>query len=239
MTTDKNPLPSKKQASDHEVGYGKPPTDTRFKPGQSGNPKGRPRGSKNKQPKLNDERLKGIILDEAYRDITVRDGDRNVTVPMAQAVMRALAVNAVKGQHRSQRLFAELLGATERENKKMSDEWVQTAISYKVEWNEELQRREALGITHLPAPLPDPDQVRINFKTGEARIQGPMMKEDVAELEKWQDKRDIWAQELVEIDKDLKTEEDEGIRKLLLDDKAHAQKILGLLDRLLEANGYA
>ena len=29
------------------VGYGKPPRATRFKPGQSGNPKGRPRGSKN------------------------------------------------------------------------------------------------------------------------------------------------------------------------------------------------
>lgn len=120
----------------------------------------------------------------------------------------------------------------------MSDEWVKTAIAYKVEWNEELQRREALGITHLPAPLPHPDQVRINFRTGEARIQGPIMKEDVAELEKWQDKRDMWAQELVEIDKDLKTEEDEGIRKFLLDDKAHAQKIFGMINQVLDAIGY-
>lgn len=29
---------------DYEVGYGKPPKDTRFKAGQSGNPKGRPKG---------------------------------------------------------------------------------------------------------------------------------------------------------------------------------------------------
>ena len=28
---------------DYEVGYGKPPKHSRFKPGQSGNPKGRPR----------------------------------------------------------------------------------------------------------------------------------------------------------------------------------------------------
>jgi hypothetical protein len=33
--------------SDYEVGYGKPPEQFRFKKGQSGNPKGRPRGSKN------------------------------------------------------------------------------------------------------------------------------------------------------------------------------------------------
>jgi hypothetical protein len=34
-------------ASDYEVGYGKPPEHTRFKKGQSGNPKGRPKGSRN------------------------------------------------------------------------------------------------------------------------------------------------------------------------------------------------
>jgi hypothetical protein len=32
---------------DYEVGYGKPPRHTRFKPGRSGNSKGRPSGSKN------------------------------------------------------------------------------------------------------------------------------------------------------------------------------------------------
>lgn len=31
--------------ADYEVGYGKPPTSTRFKPGESGNPRGRPKKS--------------------------------------------------------------------------------------------------------------------------------------------------------------------------------------------------
>src|SRR4029078_7462453 len=99
----------------YDVGYGKPPAETRFKPGQSGNPRGRPKGAKNKLPALNEERLKGIILAEAYRAIRINDGDKQIKVPMAQAIVRAVAVNAVKGQQRAQRLFTELLTSTERE----------------------------------------------------------------------------------------------------------------------------
>ncbi len=33
---------------DYEIGYGKPPKHTRFKKGQCGNPKGRPKGARNR-----------------------------------------------------------------------------------------------------------------------------------------------------------------------------------------------
>ena len=65
---------------------------------------------------------------------------------MAQAVIRSLAVNAAKGNQRAQRLFTELLTATERDNKRLHDEWLETAIEYKVEWEKELARRQRLGI---------------------------------------------------------------------------------------------
>ncbi|MEH6726420.1 MAG: DUF5681 domain-containing protein [Hyphomicrobiales bacterium] len=51
--------------ADYEVGYAKPPQSSRFKPSMSGNPKGRPKGARNKLPALNEERLKTIILEEA------------------------------------------------------------------------------------------------------------------------------------------------------------------------------
>ena len=44
--------------SDHdhyEVGYGKPPTNTRFRKGQSGNRTGRPKGVKNFKTELSEE----------------------------------------------------------------------------------------------------------------------------------------------------------------------------------------
>src|SRR4051794_35041750 len=42
MSKDKKP-----PTGEYEIGYGKPPMHTRWKPGQSGNRKGRPKGSKN------------------------------------------------------------------------------------------------------------------------------------------------------------------------------------------------
>ena len=88
-------------------GYGKPPAHSRFTPGQSGNPKGRPKGARNRAaaPGHQENRLQSIILDEAYRGVPVNDGKRQVTIPMAQAVVRSLAVNAAKGSQRAQRLF--------------------------------------------------------------------------------------------------------------------------------------
>ena len=81
--------------------------------------------------------MKDIILDEACRSITVRDGDCNVTVPMAQAIIRSLAVNAAKGQHRAQRLFAELLAATKRSRAELHERLLSSAIEYKVAWERE------------------------------------------------------------------------------------------------------
>lgn len=238
MKRDKAKLPIPQPEPGYEVGYGKPPVETRFKPGRSGNPKGRPRGRKNKRPALNEERLKTIILDEAYREITVRDGNRNVTVPMAQAIVRALAVNAAKGQHRAQRLFAEMLSSTERQNKALADEWLQTAMNYKIEWEEELRRRERFNVTDLPPPLPHPDQVKIDMNTGAAWIEGPATKEQVAEVELWTQRRDDWAEDITVALTDLEAETDPEIRAWLEDDIRRGRETLALIEELLDKISY-
>lgn len=218
----------------YEVGYGKPPSATRFKSGQSGNPRGRPKGRANKSrlPALNEERMKSILLEEAYRTIKVNEGLGQISVPMAQAVIRSLAVNAVKGNQRSQRLFTELLFTTERENKRLHDEWLDTAITYKVEWERELARRERFGTTG-PDPLPHPDHVVVDMRSGLVSINGPATKEEKERYDLFAKSKIEFQAELEELEQLLRDEPEYQYRAQVLVDIAQNKKLLDIIRRVI------
>ncbi|MDD3150659.1 MAG: DUF5681 domain-containing protein [Candidatus Gastranaerophilales bacterium] len=73
---------------DYEIGYGKPPKDAQFKPGFSGNRKGRPKGSKNTYTLLNN------ILNQK---ITVKENNENIKISKKIAMLTQLVNKGVKG----------------------------------------------------------------------------------------------------------------------------------------------
>ncbi len=222
------------RSADYDVGYCKPPVASRFKPGQSGNPRGSRKGAPKKAvPALNDERLKTLILEEAYRTISINDQNGQFDIPMAQAVVRSLAVNAAKGNQRAQRLFTQLLSSVERDNKRLHDEWLQTAIDYKTSWDQELQRRKALGID-APAPIPHPDHIIIDMNSGSVRITGPMTKEDKVKWDALREHKNEIKASIEELKILLNNEPSTPEQKLIESEIAHSERVFKMISTVIE-----
>ena len=221
-------------AASYEVGYGKPPAEHRYKPGQSGNPLGRPKGARNKQRKPYDERLKEIVLEEAYREVQVHDGNKQVTVPMAQAIVRSMAVSAAKGNTRAQRLFSEMLANTEASYRKLQDDWLQTAIEYKTSWEHAIETARARGLPS-PDPVPHPDDIIIDMNTGEVVIKGPMTPEERKNREWILERRDAFLKELDDLKADLEDPRMQPCAEQIREHIRHTKTMLGLADKFLNS----
>lgn len=85
------------------VGYGKPPVQTQFKPGQSGNPKGRPKG----QPGFNE-----LFLREASRLVKVETPGGIQSFTRAEVVIRKLFNAAGAGDLNASRLIMSYMART-------------------------------------------------------------------------------------------------------------------------------
>jgi hypothetical protein len=83
----------------YDVGYCKPPKHTRFKPGQSGNPSGRPKGSEN---------LKTLFERVLKEQISLQDGNVTKKITKAEAVIRRVVIDALKGDSGSQQTLFRL-----------------------------------------------------------------------------------------------------------------------------------
>ena len=98
---------------DYEVGYGKPPRETRFKRGQSGNPRGRPPGAKNLSTLLN-EALNELVV------VTENGGRKRIT--KRRAAFKQLVNDAAKGEWRALKLLVDILQDIERRSEPQTEE---------------------------------------------------------------------------------------------------------------------
>jgi hypothetical protein len=78
--------------NDDDVGYGRPPKNTQFKPGQTGNPKGRPKKVHN---------FRTDLRDELSQLITVRENGHERKITKLRALVKSLVAAAIKGDMRA------------------------------------------------------------------------------------------------------------------------------------------
>jgi hypothetical protein len=104
-------IPDSQDADDRTaegVGYGRPPAHTRFKPGQSGNPKGRPKHRKN---------ISTVFREVLNENIKIKEGDKIKTVSKAEAMVRGTVLKALKGDTKSVMMVLELDEKIQQEQK--------------------------------------------------------------------------------------------------------------------------
>ena len=75
---------------DHDVGYGKPPRQHQFRPGQSGNPRGRAKGVKNEST---------LLHDLLHRKVEIREGGRTRKIIVFEAILLRFTESALKGRY--------------------------------------------------------------------------------------------------------------------------------------------
>jgi hypothetical protein len=87
------------QPPDYEVGYGRPPESTRFKPGCSGNPRGRPRKQK----------TTGALVQQALsRRMRIQENGRTTYLSAEEISLRQLANKAAKGDLKATKMLFDL-----------------------------------------------------------------------------------------------------------------------------------
>jgi hypothetical protein len=98
-------LPADKHAQgDGRIGYRRPPVGTRFRPGQSGNPRDRPKGARN---------LSTIIAAALGEEVAVTKNGRRRRITKLEAAIKQLVNRAASGEARATQLLLALIQANE------------------------------------------------------------------------------------------------------------------------------
>lgn len=217
------------------VGYARPRREHRFQKGHSGNPGGRPRRARSPLPTLDpsSQPTERLILQEAYRPVTIREGDKTIELPAIQAAMRALTIAAMKGSRLSQKALTEIVRAAELRERTETLEAMEAAIDYKRSWTAELERLRNIGQAE-PLLLPHPDDMEIDLRNGGVIVRGPMNSEEKASYDKRVARRDDAQLEVTEYAKRHRAARDPKKKQIWLEWWHQEQMIFDLINDSLK-----
>lgn len=159
-------------SGDYEVGHGKPPVNSRWRKGQSGNPYGRPRKT-DKAPfagLMNP--VRDMILEELARPVTITEGGSALEINTLCAVIRSTNVGAIRGNRFQQKLVLQYANGAEESRQSELSERFMTVDRYKERWDPIFEFAIKNGGPE-PSQLPHPDHVDIDPVSGEILLFGP------------------------------------------------------------------
>lgn len=81
-----------KPTRDYQVGRGRPPKNAQFRPGQSGNPRGRPKGARS---------FKTDLMEVLKTPVEVTEGGKPKRISTQRASLLRLKEKALKGNERA------------------------------------------------------------------------------------------------------------------------------------------
>lgn len=223
----------KDKPKQYEVGFGKPPAKRQFRPGVSGNPAGRPRGSKNKKDGEGSlYRMRDMILEEGNRAVNVTERGEQVSMPISRAVMRSVAVNAAKGDARAQKIFLNIIGAAESQRVDEAYSLYESVLKYKKEWYEEADRRAIKGIKELMY-RPYPKDLEVDL-SGNVTIRGPLLPEELNFVYYLEAMKVSWEMELKNAKKDYDGAKDSKEKREYRKFVSHAEDMIEKISGWLE-----
>jgi hypothetical protein len=117
MPHDRNKKP------DYEVGYGRPPHHARFKPGQSGNPRGRRRETKN---------LSTLVHEALNEQIIVTENGRRRKISKRRAIVTQLVNRSAQADLKATQILLAIVQDIERRRETQPGETVFDAADEKV-----------------------------------------------------------------------------------------------------------
>ena len=223
-----------------KIGYKTPPTSNQFQKGKSGNPRGRPKGAKNK-PKDMNKTVRDIILAEANRKVTINEASGQVDMTMIEATIRSMGLKGIKGNTVSQRRFIAL--ANEAELSKTAHSTIDDDLPF-------IERFIKLKIitynliniywtTDYPREIPKPDHIEYEVENDIFYIRGPVGQNEHRRWNWFWKIKGIYEFHQKQIENKIKEAEfdgeNEGLINALKQDLQYTQSCIEIYDHFILA----
>ena len=189
----------------YRVGRGKPPKHARFKPGQSGNLKGRPKRSRSPHKRLleaMDRPTRDIFLKELYRELPVRENGKVTKMPALQVLVRALVKAGAEGSAHALRTALQFAREFEEQAAAENDKLLEAVRALKQKWIEMPSRHRALFEAESTC---HPDDIIIDEHRRRVEFRGPITEAEMELVgvltklrDEWADDFNLWLQSFAE-----------------------------------------